>query len=568
MTDHKELTLIYKEEGEMYLGVDVAGGGSMAVNMGGGKSKGNSSGFKYGAGAKAGVRPKLSMEYEFPVRKEETALLSVFVAVFGGAVVRSVVGLLDLIGVINIDPRHYLTKMSIGFSIEREAWAAGQISIINTDNGTEVDSNKMITKEGAPDSAAQQTSRSSYFNVDNIWRTILSGVGVSGEISFMMGTEITYEAKYDDDPLIPEREGRVPSEVKTESLFFVKGKLNIGPIGDFLQQWLVGLTPAGWLIDLLNFDQGMSLTFSNVAKRPGAARDLTLDQLDVSNATPSNTNIIDVNGGVKYEGKVWERSLKLATYSGDVNQLCGNGTETSIKLNLYRLVQILSGNIAFSLSSIDDVISLVHSTGYRYKIGVGYASRARRKISDSVFNEFHSGVPDGDRFKFKSDIMSSASNRKYGFALGAGLDIGLEFVIPHNIAILKYFIKKYYVLGSLTLAQAKVFRESEGRKKVEIKRSLNEQKKKGSELYGILYDQLNTYLDSNYSAQLANANFTTGLKVFMNLYKQFVEYLNGVDSLEVKQFDVHELIEGLAFTAAMLNINVAMKKIKKIIYNS
>ena len=139
-TPLNELTFVLRSEYEAFVGFDTGESINLGANLGSGKKR-NKIGLALGAGFQAGLRPNLIMEYEFPVRQEETALLTMLFMGFGKVIDVAVpvpyaskvaTKMIETLSNINLDPGQYLTWMKFGFPVEVSAWGKAQAGLKST----------------------------------------------------------------------------------------------------------------------------------------------------------------------------------------------------------------------------------------------------------------------------------------------------------------------------------------------------------------------------------------------------------------------------------------------------
>ncbi|WP_430408567.1 peptidoglycan-binding domain-containing protein [Kordia sp.] len=542
MSKLDELTVMMREEIEVYLGIDVAVGVSAGFKMGSGKSK-KTAGLALGAGAGVGIRPKLTMEYEFPVRPEETALLSVILTVFDSSQVIS--NVLGAMNVINLNPRQYLTRMHFGLPLEGKAWAKGELGFTSANEPLVDDegnvTTKNVTKKNKANAAEDEAKDKSFLSADSIFSKV-DGIGLQGNVGFDLGIEFEYKAKYDNNPLVPEVHGRIPSEVETQNLYFLRGYLNVGPMGSFLQRIFLNIGFGGFFA-LLNFDRGIAFAVNNKYIRTGLAKDITESQVNIANAT----GISEANGGLSYQGTNWKRNLLIGSYTGDVETMFSLGTESFIKLNAFKIYGLLQGysdTNRYPFDTLSDILQIFYSVQYRYKMGFGYNANRRKRLAKSVYENLNSG----DIGVMRDFLEIANDKQKYGIKYGAdvyaGLDVEMELQLAQIYPVLRFFFKKLYLIYQYRVVAPtdenyeNYLKLLEKLKKKEnaINKSLTGNVVNDADRYTQVYTQLEAYLDSpnnvgGYQNELQNPTFKPQFKIYASLFKEFNTYLFDTNSV-------------------------------------
>ena len=578
MTPINELTFVLREESEVYLGLQFAVGKSAGFKIGSGK-KGKKIGVNVGAGFDVGVGPRVTMEYEFPIRPEETALISFLLTFTKKA--RLVSKALDAFNVINISPTNYLTWMQTKLPVTAKVWGAAQVGI-KEDGDPSEDETDSITAEVVND-PAQEAKNNSFINIDSILNKVKT-IGIQGTAQVSLGIEMNYFAQYDDKPLIPEKDGRVPSQVKLQALYFAHSKIGVGGIGSMLGSLFVNVAGGiSGIFGAINFDKGVAIGLDFVYTRTVTARNLTYNDTVLNeNTLQSQPN----KPSLEYNGGNWKTTLFFGSFTGDTDMLCAPGTEAMVKLNagkIYQILQGLAGN-DYSFANLDDIIAIFHSFSYQYKMGLGFNTHQRKTLDTEVFDSLTSGQM---AVGVTKDFLSAAKRGKPGFDLYAGVDVSMELLIEDIAEALKYHMRRVYIelmiFADLGPGAARAFKE---RMKLEKNQIFNSLSPTGNSIldadcYPILYGELNDFLVNSYGTYLQTPNFKDVFKLYIQLYKLFNIYLfkskspelddndsplvmdvsaiTEDDNLQNVDLGTTDLLNVLALTAQVLNANAALE---------
>jgi len=579
MTPVDELTFVLREEVEAFVGVDAAVGFSAGFKIGSGK-KGKKMGLNVGAGIEAGIVPKVLMEYEFPIRPEETGLISFILSMTSiGKILGDLMGVLN---VINTSPSNYLTWMQLGVASVGRAWGAAQFSV--NDAGDPVSKNNVTSPEETAN-PSEEAKTNSFLSVQNILNKIPSlGISASGELS--LGLEFDIRSKYDDKPLIPEKDGRVPSEVEVEVLHYVQGSMTTTGIGSVLGAFFVTTIPGlSGLFGLLNFDRGIGIGLGYKFTRSMASKDITFNDTDLAGATVNSSG---TGPNLQYNGTSWESTIAFASFTGNVDRLCFPGTEAMIKLDankVYQIIQSHNSSNPYPFDNLTDILEIFHSFSYKYKQGLGFNSHTRKTLDGELFgtligNTMASGVT--------KDFLTTARSGKPGFDVYAGIDVSLEFLIDDIANVLKFYFKKLYLTMKFKIDENDPVKGHDFKKELQIKyhaiiRTIapgSNDQILDTECYQLLYTELNNYIDSEYASDLTLANFKETFKHYARINFLFNNYLfnnkspqmdenslitvtdispDGSTTPVYEDIGVYNIINVLAMTATLLNASVGVE---------
>ncbi|WP_306350757.1 peptidoglycan-binding domain-containing protein [Flavobacterium sp. '19STA2R22 D10 B1'] len=595
MTPQNELTIMYRSEGSLYVGGDVATGYSYSLgfSLGSGKTK-KPIGINALASIESGFKFKGITEYEFPIRPEETGLLAMIVTVYGGFLVKAASEILNCLNLLNISPRNYLNNMSIVLEKSTKVSAAAQVGFIAGNPNPD----KNIKLKKAVETSSEQNEKKSFVGVDNILSN-LPGIGIQISGEHVLGYEFSYEAEYNNNPLLPEVDGRVASSTKVELTFNAQNQLNVGAMGNFLQRLLMKPSVAfiNRFFSLLTSDTGILLGVAFEGTRKVAASVVTLNDVSL---TGNNIPIVEgIAGAIRYvtgSNWTWESNVKIGSYTGDVNTFCMPGQETMIRLNLYKLWQ----NLNFDEKNIADMLSFMQSYTFRTKVGAGINQLERRNlkakanVGDKVVNNYSTTGNIGDReVKSKRDFLQRA--KTFGIDAGIYLDVSMELSIEPITNVLTFYYRKLLlieVLGSQNLINI-VNNNIKNHRNTIIKYLANKPNivnteeteteliiNLGSKFYEQMFKDglldpngakypdgtlmsvpvgLNKYIVDTYATELNNPNFLQSMMTIFTAYDEFNNYLNGILTEEGRRMGVDDIVNSLSFLGAMTNINAALE---------
>lgn len=447
MSKDDELTIVYSSGFSLGIGFDLTEGlgGSLGFNNGIGKSK-KKFGIDFGAEVHGGVDVKVATEYEFPIKPDETTLLTMIVTVFGGVVAKSLSEVLTKLDVLNLDPRQYITKMDVAY--EKNVGASLRADLNRTDQNR-------IKPETEPDSEPIQEKSKLFGYIDNIFNKLPSASFAGEQTS---GIGFTYIVDYGDNPFNAEHDARVFEKIEIEVKYFVHkvfgGNISMG-IWSQIFAGLTGLgTIANGIIDALSFDKGKTLGFKYKLERkskPGAITKNDFSFLELLN--PNSKAITYGKSTDKVEKTL---SMFFSSFTGDVDTLCEPGTEVRYNINMGVLKDMLFTDYNYTF---DNVIKLFSSIEYHKKVGFVYDKSQSKKIDDKGFSKQalaaygNKGDAENNEIELISAIFKEAQEKK-GWAkflsLGLALDVKMkiefddeDMLIMKNM--LEYYIRKLYL---------------------------------------------------------------------------------------------------------------------------
>lgn len=595
MSPIDEFTIMYRKEGTFGIGADLAGGVSLGLYSGKGKKK-RGVGLTAGAGASAMLNFKGVMEYEFPIRTEETALLSMAITVFGGTIVQTGVSVLNYFEVINLNPEQYVTKIDFGVNLDIEGWAAAQV-----DFGTPR-SAEAITIGNESMTPIEEQGKG-FFSFKNIFKSIPS-VGLSADANFSVGMGFSIEYKYDyviqDSPLVPSIDARVPSQMNISVEYQMKQSTSVNILGGLVSRMLFGATgvPAG-LDGFLEFifgnsDKRLGLVFEG--KRNTSAISIERNDIDISNFGSDVSVANNGNGGLKYNKNGnfgWESYFKIGSYEGDPDTFGKPGSYSAVKFNLSNIKDLITGNA--SVYDLDDVLSVLHSYEKGFKLGADWDRRDRKGIflAQTVTGSF-GGNPVGTfqatELTRKANILSNANKDIIGFDFAAYLYVKVDLRMQDYQLFIKYYLRMVKLSYVMLVNQADEFREIlndlQKHKDMLVKAIAKKEKlaaspetlisKIGIEYFNLLFAEGHIYGDANLplgmngkmksilnaeAAGAAELNFGNTIKFFVDGYKWFAQYYNDgrVPDIYSIIYGIKQLPEVWGYAASLTHLYTALE---------
>lgn len=455
MSRKDEYVFVLQQNNKAFGGVDVGVGGAVGLKKTAfGKKKSNMSlGLQIGAGLKAGQVFNYMAEYELPVRQEETAVLTLLVHVFGGSVTKLAAKMAASLGVLNIDPDQYLTKMKIGLSVEANVWGASQLGY-KKDDASKPEKKKNInfpSGQTTPDNSSQSPGD---WLTKNIFK-LFSDAGISADGSAALGSEIEFEAKYDNKPLVVEKGDRVPSQIKAKVFTFCGSSFAAHGMGSRLTRLFLSNNIAAFL-NFLKFDTNYGFGHEITFNREGRADELTVQDVDpISSGDPDSIPVTANGSKAKYGNNkaTWETQALLSRFRGDVDVLFIQGNEVTLKLNTYELVTRLRNGNFFTFNTIQDVIQLVYSIEFQFKPSLLNLGRSQGRVvfAEGVMGSMNNRFNKGNRRDFiaKKSLAQWGKNGKYTGEVYAGLYAKVEFKIGDLLGsianVIKYYIRYWYL---------------------------------------------------------------------------------------------------------------------------
>lgn len=601
MSKEKELIIVYSTQSTFGVGADVAVGTSLGFHTGGHGTSQKKFGLNVGAGAGKSYDIKIGNEYEFPVRKEETALLTMIINVFGGAMVNATADVLEYFDVINLNPRQYLTKFEVSFEKSLTGWAGAQVGVDHLDeNGNP---SGISTPTDNQDTPAQQDNNKGYGLVDNIFNK-LPGMGALGEAAFKSGVAFSYEVDYGDNPLTKNHEGRVFKTIEIDTNYYSQNTLSFGLLGGFLKKLFIKLLPGADLVgaffNAISFDKGTMFGVKYSLERVGSADSLGPGDFDF---TGQNVIVDTLSGhSIKYsspgEKVIKQISLYYSTFKGDVNSLCQPGTEIKYNFNVGTLYQMIKDRETYDYN-FENVLSLFRSIEFHKKVGAlnintGQTKLVRVKMPDkSLTGQIvgaHRGTakPEAELISRMLEQSLKLSKSNTFFEGGLAIDVKMELEINLVAKAIEFYLKKlnYKYVTLNTPAQRKTFEGKLEEKRRQIHNIIKEKEKLnqnnsenqtvaalGADYYEKLFDDnksgiypgtsivgLNAEIDK-YIELAPPVNYVTALIRFLKGLNHFDLYLNNKKPSRGTDLDygITKIIDYFNFIATLAQLDVTLE---------
>lgn len=601
-TPESEFEILYNEEYEFKVGVDVATGFNLGLFSGHGKSK-RGIGVQFGAGIISEVGMKTSLEYSFPIRKDETAFLVMIMAVFTDTMVKTTVDIMDYLNVINLSPKHYLSEMKIGISKHDEQWAAAQFGI--NSNG-DPETNKNIELKIGSETDAQQNAKKSFLSIDNLLSN-LPGIQISN--THIMGLECTIKYEYNDMPKIPDLDARIPSKTNVEFTFNTISELKAGALGNFFSRFLMSSpVTSGFnkFFDVVFNDNGtmIGVEFEGKRKVPANQLSITDTKLVGTNVPTTITNgTITYNNSPKWE---WEAQLKLGTYTGDVKELCEPGTEAYIKLDLEEIKQMWEDGSNYNFT-LENTLKVLNTFSFRKKVGYNSSPRKKLAVADKdltgkVSNSFKGGAGSPFELQMTEDLLKNASKKKLGFDSGIALDLKFEVHMQDVLPILEFYIKKLYLINKIPPVNIGALRKRINDQRSIINRYIVKKEMElfaanpnpteqqiievlGKKYYERLFSNDRIYadindasspfglvklLDTKYNTDLTtNTDYFEGAKNFFKSYFHYNSYFNGRVTREAREdYGVEDFLNAITYIISTFDISASLEAKAGVAYSA
>lgn len=312
------------------LGKGVAGKASK-VGSGNGKKKGA----KISASASAAVEGSITLEvdqiHEFPITKENTALLAMMLPALRRAnfAAGALVDILDFFEIVNIDPSDYLTNLTIGV----EASVAGQV-LINLGLDASDANNYAKNEDG---NYTVKKGNSDALNVNNIGKFLKKldltfGASLAGHVGHSL--EIVYE--YKNLPNLYEFDARMPSSMTLQYEYFADVQAAThATANNFIKRFILGTLQLVGDFDLFStfdLDAGMALVCGikydrNQPSENHIFADYVWQELGIN----------DPNGNIS-------RFMGAKVYTGDFSKPLEPASEAVWKLDILRLGELMRDN--------------------------------------------------------------------------------------------------------------------------------------------------------------------------------------------------------------------------------
>lgn len=572
MTSINELVFVMQQETSVGAGLDVAAGYSAGFKLGKGKKQ-RSIGFRAGTGLEAKLVLTTRIEYEFPIRPEESGLIN-FLLSFTNAT-RATADILGSLNVTNVSPQNYLTSSKINMDFQSTVWVAAQAGFING-NSPEINNNITVVNNDQNLAQMQESKTNSFLSIDSITNKIpFVGGSATGEV--VLGTSFEYRAKYENKPLVPEKSGRVPSETEVINAYYFQGTLTAGGLGGLIQKILgnIALGP----LSLLDFDNGIEFAVTNKYVRNTSSKNITFQDTVLD----TDTLVTDPNSPeLRYNQGKWSTLVSVARFTGAPDIICTPGTEGKFTINASKLIQlIVNAGSSYNFPNLGELLDIFYSYSYLYKTGFGFNSTQKLGLVGSAYgtlSERGGGLATGVTREFlkraNSDSNPLGVDAYLGFHVKAELKIG-----EAARQLLEYFMKKIYISDKIELPEDKKEFEMDVdqiEKKIEDELTNSIEHLRETEKYTVLnYFFRSDNPEFTYNTYLANLELKNVFKSMLLVYRYFNIFLaesktylfgqnqNNINNNEKDQLiskkDAQKMYRGLIYIAQLLNIDFALE---------
>lgn len=458
ITDREELKIVYKVKSTLGVSLDEYQGYTVKLGQrfGHGRSRRK---FEIGTGVSAsvGIDFSLSTEYTFPVRKDETALLTMIMSVFAGSIISSLAKVLNHFEILNLDPNQYLTNMEIGMDPSVSAGLLAKVGP-NSENAL-----RMPT-ENSEHPEVQNTNRS-YGEAGNILNKLPS---LSIDTNFNAGVSLSFKAEYGTMPYTSEEKHRVFENIEIDCKNYVKAVLDTDIKMGLLNRLFAGITPIGgvtsFITNLLSFDVGLMYGINWKLNRKSSpnlinALDFAFNHIDLDAITSTNNRSLKYKRSDNLDNNVeTEVSIYFATYTGDVDSLCQPGTEVKYNIDMGVLFDMFKGGASHNYN-FESIFKLVKSIEYHKKIGYLHDNRGKKLLVEKVVNDdsltnrtvdaYNSGDKGNTEIQLTTTILNATleniSPDNLFVIAGLGLDMKME-LNPNLIRqVVEFTLKKLYL---------------------------------------------------------------------------------------------------------------------------
>ncbi|UWY30318.1 hypothetical protein N4T20_10360 [Flavobacterium sp. TR2] len=595
MSTNKELTIMYKKESTLGIGTSTAAGLNCKIGgySGHGRANKKGLGIDVGASASASLKTIVSTEYEFPIRKDETALLTMIITVFGGSIVSDLSDILNYLDIINLDSRQYITKLEV----KLEGNTKGKICAKIGGPGKK----GLSMPNGNADSVAEQDRNNNHGSVDNIFSKL---PGFSSELELTGCVAFEYKVKYGTNPHTSDHATRVFEVIEIDRKLSIQTKLTTELVGSFFQKLFVNSTPVGaianTIFDLLTFDMGAMLGVHYKLERktdPNSIKDSdfkfnVFDQAALNSVSGRSLKYTP-NGNVSKEV-----SFYFGTFSGDAGSLCEPGTE--VKYNIDPgVLHDMWYNRSNYVYSFDNVFKLFKSIEYHKKVGFFNYDPAQKKkivkktindnaLTSQVIDAHRSGDQSNTEISLTTAILDASlkniSSKNFFVSGGLALDIKMEIKFDNLKNIIEFYFRKLYlkyVLNPGNKTKYKFIEDGIDKQKDLIDAALKaipefKEKIGGKEYYELLYSNEEVTPESGIKGLLgyitdeipsgATANYKGAAVEFVKGLMLNISYLNGIIPENKKDLDkmnddygITKIIHAFTFIPALAGLEVTLE---------
>lgn len=527
-TPWEELTIGLRQECEFKIGPDVFLGGNLGGRAGkssGGGSNKKRSHFRAGGGFQIDAKIGMIIEYEFPIKPTNTALISAFIAVAGGAVAIGGTELLRAFTGINLSPLNYIKKISQLTGLSGEGFLGVQNQKPSFDENNVNQQNNWELKKESNLPAVQEKNRSqtSPTNINNYTPDL--GISLTGYVN--LGRSMTIEYFYDDDSDFPKFSTRVPKKTRFEREYFIEGGLGTGTLGNsFFKNIFLNLG-VDFLFSALNLSGGFAVALVYEHERTSSPENLTNSDVDgLIGLEAPDANVQDDNGRMDIAGTGWKIELQIGSPSGATDILCTTGSECKIVLNAYEIFTFLNNYNSSTFNfSLDDALKMLQGIKFGFKLGLSFDTNGADNLNGNIMNSVAAGdKKSGNR----SDFVGKKD--KFGLTIGAGILVEFEFNFADIKEVLQYYFAILYLrFGEDPPLMADEKYDSYKEKLKKLKESLDQPGQSYAALYNALYEDLRNENGGAFGTSIDSNGFEAELSKILFLYNPVSQYLLGED---------------------------------------
>lgn len=339
MTPRGQLKICISQKGKFEIGLDT--GFEAGVGIGVGAKKRNkkvNAGLYLQTGGNLSIMPYVEgkAEFEFPIERENTALISMMIAAMGPATSGTQLAamlaskMLAYLNVVNLDPYQYLTKMNLssGESIEVHGDTTAMLGV-RTENDGASQSDQFV------DNDAEADKKQSWYSFNELLKYLNFNFKFTADCKLV---DIEYTADYEGAVFNPKTLCKKPTKVELQIGNSIAATAEIGENPGLTK--LLDVTGISSEARKLSFDRGIFLYTKFEVDMSGPDAGRRIQSID--------------------------RLYKVGTNTGSVDYL-QTGDEFAVLLKTDVLRQVMSDNNHFNVGQIIDMIKSVQ---YRKKDGI------------------------------------------------------------------------------------------------------------------------------------------------------------------------------------------------------
>jgi peptidoglycan hydrolase-like protein with peptidoglycan-binding domain len=426
-------------------------GGGIGFDIGGkkkgkggnvGSKKASKKGVAAYAGVNAGVGVTIYQEHEFPINKENTALLALLLpAINASSTVASGLNkILNYLEVINIDPMDYITKLVVEIKTEGRAFAQLNFGL-NITNASDYGQNEQRTY--TVDQKNQDAL--SVNGVAKLFKKLDFYYGGGAEISAGFAWETNWT--YKNLPELYKYDGRMASKVTSQiELFYGASVALDATVSDFVQRLVFGAIGGVPILPTFKFDKGISVLAGLELERDAIPENHEFADYDLSLA-----NLGDPNNNIS-------KFLGAKLYSGDFEVPVTPASEVIVNINIDTLKQIIDGQSGNTeILTFTNLIAVFDKLVFHKRFSADletFMSNQNNKVldrvrfaADSYRNQTYENDDSTETRSFKEYVQFLGDTKK-GFSFASSVDIYTEFSLASTIHAIHYLMLRLRFLAS------------------------------------------------------------------------------------------------------------------------